>query len=543
MAAAPGVGGRRSKLGSAAAVGVAACLLAACGSSSSGGDTASTGNTSLKVGITPAPGNLDPGGEGLAVDAWVTGNVNEPLIHDYEGEFYPGLATSWEMSPDAKKYTFKLREGVTFQDGTPFDAAAVKATFDHVVDPATKSRAPLAMLGAYSATRVIDDHTVAVEFKQPNVGFKFAASYSVGGQSSPTALKEGAVAYGRAPVGAGPFALDEFVPNQRIELSAFPKYNWAPEFWGTQGASPLKKLTLRILPDAKARSNALKTGELDVAAAIEPQDSASLTASGNFKEIKVDSAGQPYGIPINVTKAPTDDVNVRRALIYAADPAEMISTLFEDKYEPATQLLTPTTEGYDPSLEGKYATNVDKAKQLLDQAGWTPGADGIREKDGKKLELQMINIAGFGFDGIAQLLQAQLKRVGVSVKITAQAFPTVAATLNKGEHNLGNFFYYDLDGRDALNATLNSAQIKAGYNWSHYSNKKVDALLAQANSDAKNREDLLHQVQEIALDDAIFIPIYNLRQLWVTKSDVSGLRFNPAGYPLFYGAKVGSGQE
>ena len=204
---------------------------------------------------------------------------------------------------------------------------------------------------------------------------------------------------------------------------------------------------------------------------------------------------------------------------------------------PATQLLTPNTEGYDETLKTLYSTNLDKANQLLDQAGWKMGSDGVREKDGKKLELQLINIAGFGFDQIAQLLQAQVKKAGFDVKISSESFPTIAATMNAGKQNLGDFFYFDLDARDALYATLDSSQIKSGYNWAHYSNPKLDALLAKANSDSSGREQAIKDAQKIAMDDAVFIPLYDLRQLWVTNKDVSGIKFNQSGYPLFYTTK------
>jgi peptide/nickel transport system substrate-binding protein len=204
---------------------------------------------------------------------------------------------------------------------------------------------------------------------------------------------------------------------------------------------------------------------------------------------------------------------------------------------PATQLLTPSTVGYDDTLKTMYATNLDKAKQLLDQAGWKTGSDGVREKDGKKLELQLINIAAFGFDQMAQLLQAQVKKAGFDVKISAESFPTVAATMNAGKQNLGDFFYFDLDARDALYATLDSSQIKSGYNWAHYSNSKLDALLAKANSDSSGREQAIKDAQKIAMDDAVFIPLYDLRQLWVTSKNVSGVKFNTSGYPLFYTTK------
>jgi peptide/nickel transport system substrate-binding protein len=518
----------------AAAVALTSCLTALSYGASA--DTAAP--ASLNIGIAPAPDNLDPGASGLAVDGWVSMNVNESLLYNYQGKLYPGLVTKWTPSVDGKTWTLELRKGVKFQDGTPFNAAAVKASFDHVVDPATKSRAPLAMLASYTGATIVDDYTVEVNFKEPNAGFQYAMANIVGGMNSPTALKAAAspADYARKPVGAGPYKIDSFVPNQQITLSAFDGYDWAPEFMGASGPAPVKKLTLRILPDAKSRANALKTGELDIAGAIEPQDAVSLQSAG-FKVTPVDATGMPYGLFINVDKFPTDDVNVRRALILATDQKQMINTLFNDQYVPATQLLTPNTEGYDETLKTLYSTNVDKANQLLDQAGWKMGSDGVREKDGKKLELQLINIAGFGFDQIAQLLQAQVKKAGFDAKISSESFPTIAATMNAGKQNLGDFFYFDLDARDALYATLDSSQIKSGYNWAHYSNPKLDALLAKANSDSSGREQAIKDAQKIAMDDAVFIPLYDLRQLWVTNKDVNGIKFNQSGYPLFYTTK------
>src|SRR5580693_2310759 len=130
----------------AAAVALTSCLMTL--SSNASADT--TAPASLSIGIAPAPDNLDPGASGLAVDGWVSANVNQSLLYDYQGKLYSGLATKWTSSADAKTWTLELRKGVKFQDGTPFNAAAVKASFDHVVDPATKSRAPLAMLASYT---------------------------------------------------------------------------------------------------------------------------------------------------------------------------------------------------------------------------------------------------------------------------------------------------------------------------------------------------------------------------------------------------------
>ena len=233
------------------------------------------------------------------------------------------------------------------------------------------------MLGPYDGATIVDDYTVEIHFKEPNVGFQYAIANIVGGMNSPTALKAASPAdYARKPVGAGPYKIDSFAFNQQITLSAFDEYNWAPEFMGASGPAPVKKLILRILPDAKARANALKTGELAIAGAIEPQDAVSLKSAG-FKVTPVDAVGMPYGLFINVDKFPTDDVNVRRALILATDQKQIISTLFEDQYVPATQLLTPNAEGYDDTLKTAVSDEPRQSQRALGPGGLE---DGLRRR-------------------------------------------------------------------------------------------------------------------------------------------------------------------
>ena len=165
----------------AAAVALTICLTTlSSNASAAGGDTAAP--ASLSIGIAPAPDNLDPRhASGLAVDGWVSGNVNELLLSRLPGQAVPGLVTKWTPSADGKTWTLELRKGVKFQDGTPFNAAAVKASFDDVVDPDTKSRAPLAMLGPYAGATSLTDYTVQVNFKEPNAGFQYAMANIVGG--------------------------------------------------------------------------------------------------------------------------------------------------------------------------------------------------------------------------------------------------------------------------------------------------------------------------------------------------------------------------
>jgi len=242
----------------------------------------------------------------------------------------------------------------------------------------------------------------------------------------------------------------------------------------------------------------------------------------------------PYCIMINAQKAPTDDLRVRQALQYSINNKAIIDTLFKGLYSPANSVLTPVSAGYSPD-QALYSYNPAKAGQLLDAAGWKMGSGGVRSKGGQQLSLQFINIANFGFDGISQLMQAQMNSVGIHSVITDQAFPSVSTTYDEGKQNLADWFYYDVDPY-LFNTVFNSSQIKAGFNWEHYDNPAIAAANADTNDASR-----VAKYQAIALtlaQSATIIPIYNLESILVTQPNVSGIKFDLTAQPLYHQVTV-----
>lgn len=510
--------------------------LAACSTTTASGQLA--GSTQLTVGVFQNPDSLDPGVTGLVTSTQIFFTLFDPLMWKFPGDnhVYPGLAESYQASADGKTYTFHLRKDVTFHDGTPFTAEAVKATFDHIVDPSTKSRTAIGELGPYKETRVLDKYTAQVVFSKPNAAFANEMTSADLGISSPTALKKYGADYGNHPVGTGPFEFKQFANGQKVVVTQNTNYHWGPTPLG-QGPAALKQITFRVLSDASTQSNALSTGEIDVAENLNPADAVSAVKSGKTK-LTAPSVGMPYSIMVNAQKAPTDELAVRQALQYALDRKAIVDTLFQGLYQVADSVLTPSTQGYDRS-QAIYGYDKKKAVELLDAAGWKVGGDGIRAKNGQPLKLKLINISGFGFDGISQLMQAQLRVVGFDVQITNEAFPSVATTYNQGQQHLANWFYYDLDPY-MLNTVFNSDQIKSGFNWAHYSNPKIDAEIPAANSTVNEsaRTQMYKDIVKTLVDSATMIPIYNLQSIVVTNPKLSGLKFSTNGQPLFTAAKL-----
>ena len=212
------------------------------------------------------PFHLDPNLTQGSLAHTVMMNIFDTLVYaDVEGNIHPGLATSWETSDDRLSWTFHLREGVTFHDGTPFNAEAVKFTMDRVKDPELNSRRAASYLGPYISSEVIDEYTVCINFEKPYELLLVRLSRAWLGIVSPTAVKKyGNDGFGEHPVGTGPFIFRERVPNSHIILDRNPDYNWAPSIFDHQGPPHVEGVTFKIVPDLATRLATLENGEVNV---------------------------------------------------------------------------------------------------------------------------------------------------------------------------------------------------------------------------------------------------------------------------------------
>ena len=543
----PGQISRRRLLGLggglAAGIGLAP-MLTACGDSTSSAATPAGGGT-LTMGINATPDTLDPGATGLALTLLISFALFDPLVYwlpDGKGgsAFHPGLAESWTISPDASVYTFKLRKGVTFHDGTTFDAKAVKATYDHVVDPKTKSKSGLGALGPYKETRILDDYTAQIVFTAPNASFLHQQAAGNFGISSPTALaKYGPTGFGNNPVGTGPFTFQSYQAGSQLTLLKNPKYTWGPKALG-EGPAKLDKLVFRIVTDDSGRYNALQSGQLQIAMNLPPNNISAAQKSGKFQQLLVPSIGTPLGMPINVTKPPTDDPLVRQAIMYAVDQDALVKDVLYDVYKPAHNVLTPITPGFSEAASKTYSYDPDKAGKLLDQAGWTVGDGGTRTKNGKKLSLEIILFSGGGLELPTQFVVSELQKVGFSANTGVQPFATAQASFNSGAHNLGSFGYYGADPY-LLNIWVNSNAIQSGFNWSHYANPAVDKLIATANATAADatRNGLYEQVGVKLMQDSMYLPLWDVAGAFTLSPKVQNLHQTLNGYLAFHSATLG----
>jgi peptide/nickel transport system substrate-binding protein len=528
------------KAGGAGLIGLGlSSLLAACGGG--GGSTTASGTKNLTVGVYQEPDSLDPAATGLAMVSMIISHIFDPLywwLPDESGknQFVPGLAESYQVSPDATTYTFKLRQNVKFHDGTPFDANAVKANFDHVVDPATKSRSAVGSLGPYKETVVVDPYTAQVVFNSPNAAFEHEMTTVLFGMQSPKAIQQyGAEGVAAHPTGTGPFKFVEYVNQDHVTLERNPDYAWGPSSFGQQGPAKLDKLDFKILLDTNARYNALRGGQIQMAMNLDPDTIQQVKQSSQLTHYDVPSTGQPYGYPINVTKGPTDDVRVRQAILFAVDQDKLNNGTLRGAYTPAHNFLTPTTPGYAKAVDTMYAYDPEKAKSLLDEAGWTAGPDGTRSKNGQPLTLDILIQTANGFDLPTQFVVNALKEVGFTSNTTSQPFTTAAASYNQGVQNLSAIFYYDVDPY-LIHGLVDSSQIASGFNWAHYSNPQVDAAITAANAtvDTDQRTKAYEAITTTLMQDAIFLPLWNVSGIYSGVKNLKDVKFGATGYSYYH---------
>jgi peptide/nickel transport system substrate-binding protein len=309
------------------------------------------------------------------------------------GDFtsHPGVAESWTAAPDGRAYTFRLKKNVRFHDGTPLDARAVKFSLDRTTSPQAKANVTISLAGIYQATEVVDDLTARVVLTQPYAAFLDGLSEGYFAIVSPTAVARFGRDFDRNPVGSGAYAFQEWVSKSHVTLKRNPDYAWGPALFKHQGPPYLDRVTFRLVPDSSTRLATLETGEVHVAEEIPPEDVERLKKDPRLKVLSRAIPGTCAQLMLNTTRPPLDDVRVRQALEYAVNQEELSRVLFRGALTPARVPLAPGTLGYDERLLGLYRTDTAQARALLEAAGWKPRADGIRARNGDRLELS-INI-------------------------------------------------------------------------------------------------------------------------------------------------------
>ncbi|TCK22075.1 ABC transporter substrate-binding protein [Pseudonocardia endophytica] len=512
---------RRRLFRQAAATAVLGLLVAGCSSEASVGSGDAGGppepGGTLTIALPSDPTCLDPQQTGQLASTEISRSLVDTLTDQdpRTGKIVPWLAESFTASPDTKSFSFVLREGVTFSDGTPVDSAAVKATFDKLVGlPSTGAPA---YLKGYTGTTVTDARHFTVGFGSPNAQFLQATSIPGFGILSPATANTPLADRCRGQyVGSGPFVLDHYTPDQEVVLRKRPDYKWPSQLSPNTGAAYVDEAKFLFVPEAGARSGALSSGQVQVAEQVQPTDQDQFRQPG-FRLLDIPTPGVVPPLSLNHV-GPLADEKVRKALLIGIDRQELVNTVFGSTGKPATSVLAASTPYYtDQSTYLRY--DPAQAGALLDAAGWVQGPDGIRIKDGKRLTLNWLIPAPT--PPANEPVQQQLRKIGVEVRLNPVAPPKYVEQQQKGQ--------FDLTAVAVTRADpdiLRNLFFTGGANLWHLPPSQLDGFLTQqagANNEQARQEAVTKAVQWI-LEHADTVPLYETTLIHAVSDDAHDLR-------------------
>ncbi|MGG4180378.1 ABC transporter substrate-binding protein [Virgibacillus pantothenticus] len=465
----------------------------------------------------------------------VTKNIFESLL-DYDKESFevvPGLSHDWEVSDDGLSYTFFLEEDVTFHDGTPFNAEAVKINFERWADPKHKYAFtdqgyayPLygTMFGGYKGDdthnikeiNVINDYEIEFVLKAPQGPFLQNMAMHYFAMTSPAALEKYGPDIGENPVGTGPFKFVSWSKNDQIILEKFADYR-------KEGLPKLDQVIFEVIPENSARLIALRSGEVDIIDGINPDDAAGIESEEGL-ELYVRGENNVGFLGMNVEKEPLNDKLVRQAINYAVDTEAIVEALYADYATTAINLIPPNYFGYNEEIKA-YGYDVERAQELLAEAGYDNGFE---------LDLWVMPVSRPYMpdpETVAEIVQSNLEEVGITTNIVREEWAPYLEKTGKGEHELYLLGWSGSNGDpDYFFDSLLHGDSIGGENRSFYKNNEVDELIDQAGAeiDQDQRAELYKQVQAILHEEAPGVNIVHSTPLAAAKSEVKNFIPHPS---------------
>ncbi|MGG7982553.1 TIGR04028 family ABC transporter substrate-binding protein [Klebsiella aerogenes] len=459
----------------------------------------------------------------------------------------PWIAESWSSNDEKTEYTFKLRPGVTFSDGTPLDANAVAKNFDTYGLGNKALRLPVSeVINNYDRSEVIDPLTVKFYFKKPSPGFLQGTATIGSGLVSLSTLARSFEALGDARniIGSGPFTVKDEKPGRELTLVARKDYQWGPKNLAQQGPANLDGITYIVTPEDSVRIGALLAGQAGFIRQVQAYDEKQATDQG-FNIYAAPTRGVNDSLSFRPDNPLVADLRVRQALVHATNAKQVVETLFSPNYPQASSVIARTAAGY-VDLSDKLAFDQQKAKQLLDEAGWTPGADGIRQKAGQRLALTVYeSLPQPQNKEVLQLVAQQWRQVGVALSVKAGdagsrvldnldplKTPLTVSEVGRADPDVVKSMFFPANRDALLQQGGSSDKVKT------FRDDKLNALLTAipAEVDAQKRLQLTGDAQRYLLDNAYVIPIFEEPQVFAGAPWVKGVRFEAVGRPSFYGA-------
>ena len=500
-------------------------ILAMAGLFASHAAIAQTPPNVLVVGQIAEPKSLDPHAVTAVNDFRILVNIYDGLVRFADGtlEVEPALAESWEISEDGKVYRFNLRTGVSFHDGSPFNAEAVKFNFDRMLDDNHPHHDtgpfPLAFFfQVVEEVSVVDETTVEFRLSEPFAPFLANLAYPTGLIVSPSAVDQHGVDFGRAPSGTGAYKFAVWDSNTRVVVEANPDY------W--DGSPELEAIVFRPITDANTRVAEMLSGGLDVMVEVPPDSLAQFADDPSFT-VHEQAGPHVWFLILNMKEGLFQDKAARQAVNYAVDKGALVNDVLQGTAEIANGPIPPAFGWAHNGELAPYPHDPDQARELLKQSGY----------DGSQVTFYVAEGGSGMLDPVAMgtAIQADLSRVGMDVKIETYEWNTYLSQVNPGLEGKADmaqmaWMTNDPDTLPFLTLRTEALPSQGGFNSGYYSNPQVDSLLNEARrvTDQEERAALYRQVQEIVHEDAPWLFVANWKQSAVTSSFTQNFKLQPS---------------
>lgn len=537
---------------------VAALTLSACSSGAASASKQSTEPESQGQGGTlvylehQTFDTLYPANAGFYPNGGIINNITDRLLYQNPQtlELEPWIATELpEVNQDATEYTFKLRDDVTYSDGTPLDAENVAKNIELYGkgDPDRKLTVSEA-INNFDRAEVVDDSTVKFYFSAPSPGFAQAVSTINSGLVSNATLERDldGFAPGNATeiIGSGPFVIAEETVGEQVTLAAREDYDWAPASKAHQGRPALDEVQIVLTPEDSVRIGSLLAGQAHIARQVEAQDEEQVAAAG-LELVAAPTNGVVNGFSFRFRHPLLEDIKVRQAISAGIDRDDIQETLFTDSYPQATSVIASTAQGYADQSAILPEYDPDAAKKLLDEAGWKPGSDGVREKDGERLSITFNEaLPQPRSKEVITKVQEQLGAIGVEVNLNPgdQAAQTAAALdqntiqiyhsmVGRSDYDVIKSQFYGSNRNTLLN--LNVADDSIG-------DPKLQEILERVAStpDEAGRAAASAEAQQYLIEQAYYLPLFEEPQIYGVQKNVTGFATESVGRPSFYDVQL-----
>ncbi len=476
----------------------------------------------LRVALRADVINFDPPAIQDAPTSGVAFQIFEHLIRrDFDGSYAPGLADSWEIAEDASEYTFYLRDDVTFHDGTPFNAEAVKFHYERVMDPDTASHTGEAFRENIKEIDTPDNYTVRFVLHQPNAAFiDEVVIQNTSFIASPAAIEEYGDDAAFNPVGTGPFMFESWTPDTEVVLTANPDY------W--DGAPNIDGIVYRPIPEAGTQLTELRTGRIHFMTSVPIEQIETLEADDDVVLVGEPDFNTRY-LVFDLDNPLFEDEKVRQALSYALDVEELVEVFLEGVAEPGKGPL-PNYSYYHKDDVYTFPYNPEKALELLAEAGWMQDDDGmLRNADGETFAFKLSTPQGrYTMDReLNEAVHYQFRQLGLDVDIEVLEFATLVDNLNARAFDLAYIGMMQRTGDPTAHLDL-MYHTEGWANWGGFSDARIDELLdaGKRTGDEDERREVYYEAQDLIAMQAPTIPIMNEYYLMAHRAEVKDYIFS-----------------